>query len=1024
MRFGKSYYLALVLCAGGLFKTPAIWGQPPGGFGAVGGEITDPTGDGLPDSRVVLLNASLGIQRPMDGTDDGVFYLPTVVPAQGYKLRVTRRNFTSWESPEFTVATGQEVNFAVVLYPTENGAKNQPRGFETPVDTTINSLGAVISQPATSETPSSQRLLDPLATAAPEVTQAETKPGVIVFHGVPFSNLFLTDGILSTNMYPLYRPGIAKQLSQDGVEDLYVASGNFLSEFGTTSGGIVDAGTRSGTNAYHGEAWGYFRDPSWQANDRFAAGFDTHQQQEQAGANLGGPIHNNIFFFANVDWLNRSGQGLNRITNPLIADPTGMHVQASKCQATAAQCAIAEKFIQSQMNVLETLDEHSYRGLAKIDWRKSNRNAISFEGNALQWKAPALAETETVAPNGGMIGDPNLQEQTRFARIAWTATGSPQVTNDLRLGYYNDRLTENPVSTGLSGPLANLGINVAGTTLGATQPFSAILPSERRFQATDNGHWTLGSHTIEAGATETWTRDYINYLADQGGLYTYPSLTAFAQDYSLTGLRSYTSFEQTLGTPARTLSPRDLGVYAQDTWRGIPRLTISYGLRYERPHFTQPVDVNTSYFLTAGIATPWINLAPRFGAAFQLNQKTVLRAGYGWYYQPVSGQLMDALYLGNGIYQSNILVTPTLTGAPVFPNIIPNTGSIPNGSLNIAYALTNFRQPYIQEMYLGAEREITPSTVVTLNFTHDRGYRLWTTQDFNQANPSSSQATTETYNIENAAGQVTGTYPTQFWYAKNNGNVAHVFQIENGGSSWYNAANLQLRRRMSHGVSVIATYTWSHAIDDMGQLAPFGTAFSSTFNQTYTADKGRSAFDQRNRAVIQWVWQPTVGSASAAALRHVLNGWQISGLATLASSMFETPIVVVQGQQFTGVQMNYTSTLNGSGGWNRVPFLPVGYLPTGPIYNVDARISKTIPITERIRATFLFEGFNIFNMQYTTQVNTIAYTSVAQLPAGVLNGPRTGTLMPVSGLGAPTAAQGFPDGTNARRLQVGVRIVF
>jgi hypothetical protein len=229
---------------------------------------------------------------------------------------------------------------------------------------------------------------------------------------------------------------------------------------------------------------------------------------------------------------------------------------------------------------------------------------------------------------------------------------------------------------------------------------------------------------------------------------------------------------------------------------------------------------------------------------------------------------------------------------------------------------------------------------------------------------------------------------------------------------------------MSHGVSLIATYTWSHAIDDIGQLAPFGTAFSGAFNQTYTADKGRSAFDQRNRGVIQWVWQPTVGSASSPAMRHILGGWQISGLATLASSMFETPVVVVQGQQFTGVQMNYTSTLNGSGGWNRAPFLPIGNLPTGPIYNVDARISKTIPITERIRATFLFEGFNIFNMQYTTQVNTIAYTSVAQLPAGVLNGPRTGTLMPVAGLGAPIAAQGFPDGTNARRLQVGVRIVF
>ncbi|HLI82291.1 MAG TPA: TonB-dependent receptor [Bryobacteraceae bacterium] len=1022
MRFGKRSYLALVLCAWGMLEAPAIWGQPPGGFGAVGGEITDPTGDGLPDARIVLSNASLGIQRPMDGTDDGVFYLPAVTPAEGYKLKVTRRNFTSWESGEFSVGTGQEVNFAIILYSTDNGAKNQPLGIETTVNNTINSIGGAVSQRATSDTPSSQRLLDPLATLAPAATEAVTKPGVIVFHGVPFSNQFLTDGILSTDMYPLYRAGIANQLSQDAVQDMYTASGNFLSEYGTTSGGIVDAGTRSGTTDYHGEAWGYFRDSGWQANDRFAAGHNTHQQQEQAGANVGGPIRNNVFFFLNFDWLNRSGQGLNRITNPLIADPTGTQVLASNCQATAAQCAIASRFLQSQMNVLEPLDNHSYRGLAKIDWRKSNRNNISFEGNALQWKAPALAETETVAPNGGMIGDPNLKEQTRFARVAWTATGSPQVTNDLRLGFYQDRLTESPVATGLS--TGTLGINIAGTTVGATQAYPAVLPSERRFQATDNGHWTLGSHTIEAGANETWTRDYINYLPDQGGLYNYPSLTAFALDFSRTALRTYTSFQQTLGTGARSLSPRDLGVYAQDTWRGIPRLTISYGLRYERPHFTQPVDVNTNYYLTGSIATPDFNLAPRFGAAFQVDPKTVVRAGYGWYYQPVSGQLMDALYLGNGIYQSNILVTPSLTGAPVFPNVIPNTGSIPNGSLNLTYALTNFKQPYVQEMYVAAEREIMRDTTLTVNFIHNRGYRLWTTQDFNQANPTSAQATTETYNIENTAGQVTGTYTTQFWFTKNNGNFAHVFQIENGGSSWYNAGNVQLRKRMSHGVSVIATYTWSHATDDIGQLAPFGTAFSSTFDATYTADRGRSAFDQRNRGTVQWLWQPTARNAASPAMRYLLNGWQVSGLATLASSMYETPIVVVQGQQFTGVSMTYTSTLNGSGGWDRVPFLPIQSLPTGPIYNVDARLAKTFPIGERIRATLLFEGFNVFNMQYTTQVNTIAYTSVAMLPSGLLNGPRTGTLLPVPGLGAPIAAQGFPDGTNARRLQVGLRIVF
>jgi Carboxypeptidase regulatory-like domain/TonB dependent receptor len=1023
MRIGKSLSLAAFSCSALLLFSGAALAQAPGGFGAIGGTVRDPTGDGLPDSRIVLSNESLGITRPMDGTDDGVFYLPTVAPAAGYRLRITRKNFTNWDSGLFEVFTGQKVNFDVTLESLANGAKGVARGRQRAVEDTKSGIATQVTPQAAAETPNSGRRPDALIPLAPAVTEADPLPGVWVYHGVPYSNLFLTDGISTTNTYSPNKPGVANQLSQDAIQDFQILSANFSTEFSGTMGGIVDAGTRSGTTAYHGEAYGYFRDRSWQANNRYAIGYNTRQQQDQAGISAGGPIWaNKVFFFLNFNWLDRSGQGLNRITNPLIANPSGTAVLPSNCQATAAQCAVAARFLQSQMNVLEPLWDHAYRGLAKVDWRRSNRNSFSFEGNALQGREPSLAETEVVAPNGGMIGDPILVDQTRFAKIGWTATGSPQVSNDMRLGFFQDRLTDNPVASGLStGPL---GITIAGTTVGAVQPYSVVVPSERQFQVLDNGYWTLGSHTIKVGGGMNWTRDYVDSLDPAAGLYTYPSLTAFAQDFSLTGSRNYTDFSQTLGNPVRSLSTRDLGVYAEDTWRGSSRLTISYGLRYERAHLTQPTEVNSNFYLTGSIVEPWLNLSPRFGAAYMLNDRTVVRAGYGWYYAPFSGQLLDALYLGNGIYQSNILVTPTISGAPTFPNIIPTAGAIPTGSLNLAYATTVFRNPYNAEMSVAIEREVLPNTTVTLSLMHDRGYKLWTTQDYNQANPSSSQATTETYNINNAAGQLVNTFTTQFWFAKNNGNFAHVFQIENGGSSWYNAAALQVRRSMSHGLSLIASYTWSHAIDDTGQNAPFGRAFSSTWNATYTLDKGNSAFDQRQRGTIQWLWQPTVTKGNSLAARYLMNGWLVSGIATLASSQFQTPVVIVQGQQFSGISMNYTSTLNGAGGWNRVPFLPINSLPTGPEYNVDLRVSRPLPITERIRAILLFEAFNIFNTQFNTEVNTIAYTSVAALPPGLVSGPRIGTLSPVTGLGTGINAQGFPDGTNSRRVQIGFRVVF
>lgn len=190
------------------------------------------------------------------------------------------------------------------------------------------------------------------------------------------------------------------------------------------------------------------------------------------------------------------------------------------------------------------------------------------------------------------------------------------------------------------------------------------------------------------------------------------------------------------------------------------------------------------------------------------------------------------------------------------------------------------------------------------------------------------------------------------------------------------------------------------------------------------ADKGDLPTDQRQRAVFNWTWQPTVTHSDSPFARYLVNGWQLSGIATLASGQPVTPTLLLTGNQFSTVPMAYINSLNGGGGWARVPFEPIGSLTTGALHNVDARLSRTLPFTERIHGVLAFEAYNLFNTQRITGINALAFMAVTSQPVGTVNGPYSGVLKPVAGAGAGNASSSFPEGTTARRCQVAFRVTF
>ena len=249
--------------------------------------------------------------------------------------------------------------------------------------------------------------------------------------------------------------------------------------------------------------------------------------------------------------------------------------------------------------------------------------------------------------------------------------------------------------------------------------------------------------------------------------------------------------------------------------------------------------------------------------------------------------------------------------------------------------------------------------------------------------------------------------------------------MENGGQSWYNALALQVQKRFSHGLTGQINYTWSHAIDDadmQGASWNISSTFNNaTFNGNYPLDKGSSTLDQRHRLSVNWLWRPTFTTSTSNFAKYFVNGWELSGITTLASAHPVSATMAGASTSANGVFNGITlanSTINGSGGWNRVPFLPVGTLDIDQTYNVDARLTRSLPFGERVKANLSFEAFNAFNTIHNTAVQTQAYSVNA---GGILKPVLSNG---VSLVGNGTASQGFPDGTNARRMQVALRFIF
>jgi hypothetical protein len=535
-------------------------------------------------------------------------------------------------------------------------------------------------------------------------------------------------------------------------------------------------------------------------------------------------------------------------------------------------------------------------------------------------------------------------------------------------------------------------------------------PDERRVQVADTATLLWNTHLIKFGVDVNRTHDTLDNLFQEGGVYNYSSRADFVSDYELNtklgGVgRFYSSYNQGLGPTAFSFATVDYAAFVQDTWHLRPRLTLNWGLRYEYEQMPDPQIANPLEPRTSTFPSDKNNWGPRLGLNWDASGsgKTIVRGGYGVFY----GRIINST-ISNGITntgmatgQVSLTVLNSQSGAPLYPNIIANASASPSRP-SIVFFAPDAQGPMIHQFDLIFDQRIAANTVLSVSYVGSQGRHLPIFIDQNLNPPTS----TLTYRA--TGGPLDGQNITVpfFTLPRPNANFNQMTQITDGVKTSYNALVLALNRRLTNGLQVQSSYTFSKATDNGQSSQTFTTANNVLNPFDLGLEEGTSTFDVPHRFSFNAIWQP-----------HATSVW-------LSNFTIAPVISVSSGPPFTpGLSGNSPANTGGvltgalaAGGTNRLPTIERNSSRLPHTANLDLRISRAFPLQSRLKIEVLAEAFNIFNRVNFTTLNTTFYNvgGTAATPTLTYNPTFSAFTNANSGTFAP----------RPREVQLGLRLTF
>jgi outer membrane receptor protein involved in Fe transport len=881
--------------------------------GTLVGSVIDASGQPVALAEVRASDPQHGIERTAATDASGAYRLADLPPAS-YAVQVSAAGFraASRSAVAVAVATSIRVDFKLPL--AAAGQTVEVAGAVRLLQTDSGDLGTVFDRDRIESLPLNRRDFLQLALLTPGVqgpvdgSELSSRGGVAIHvNGAreEFNN-FLLDGADNNDAYV---NRYVVQPSVDSIEEFKVATNSYSAEYGRNAGGQVNVITRRGTNRFSGSANEYFRDRSLNASNYFESDKQPFGRNQFGGA-LGGPlVVDRTFVFGTIDVLRehetlsrlgsvpsaaaRGGNlvGLAPVVDPFTGAPfAGNVIPASRISALARQViglfpsanrsdASANYLGQpvqsdddTQFNVRI---DHRISGADRLMARVSMGRVDLFE--------PYTEGTGVTAGYGDFVNDRTWNAMAQHEHVFAHAVNAVRVSVN-RLS--RDLLTENYQTNAgaawgvnwLNVPAQSFGypsINVAGYSRVGDAFSLPILRDATTYQVAEDLSIDRGRHLAKIGGDLRYLR-----LNSQLDLFSRGQLN-FTGAFTGSGIGDLLLGLPTFGLQAKSNNPiamrtNTVAAYLQDDWRVLPSLTVNLGVRYE--YVTPPVDardgmstlnfqtgkivqVGTDGVSRSGMQPDRNNLAPRINASWRAGDATVVRGGYGVYYDSGMLTVNTAQYFNPPQFNLSVFV-PSAQGLLTLDNPFPATaGFAPPATLSVLSP--DLQTGYMQHWNAAVERHIDGVGTATIAYAGSKGSNLIHPININQAAPG--------------AADVQGRRPYPSY--------SDIFLVQSDGRSRYDSLQLSFNRPLARHVSVLASYTLSESNDLNSTF--LGTPADTNLPQNSRnpeAEWGPSSFDVRHRFTLAYLITLPQGNVLT---RNV----QIQGITTVHSGQPFTPIL-------------------------------------------------------------------------------------------------------------------------------------